>query len=124
MKNAITTEKAPAAIGPYSQAVVVKDVIYVSGQLPVKPENQIMPEEVKEQTLQSLKNIKVILEAAGFSLKDVAKATVYLEDMNDFAAMNDVYKDFFSNPYPARVAVEVARLPKDAKIEIDVIASK
>lgn len=124
MKNVIKTQRAPGAIGPYSQAVVCNDIAFVSGQLPINPENGGICEGITEQTEQSLKNIKEILDEGGYNLSNVVKTTVYLKDMNDFGAMNEVYGSFFKEPYPARVAVEVARLPKDAKVEIDVIAIK
>lgn len=124
MKNVIKSTKAPSAIGPYSQAVSNNGMIFVSGQLPIDSESGTINEEISEQTKQSLKNIKAILEAGEYSLSDVVKTTVYLKDMNDFGAMNEVYGSFFTDPYPARVAVEVARLPKDVKVEIDAIAIK
>ena len=124
MKNIIKSTNAPSAIGPYSQAVSNNGMIFVSGQLPIDPESGTISNEVAEQTKQSLKNIKAILEAGEDSLSNVVKTTVYLKDMNDFGAMNEVYGSFFTDPYPARVAVEVARLPKDVKVEIDAIAIK
>ena len=124
MKNIIKSTNAPSAIGPYSQAVSNNGMIFVSGQLPIDPESGTISNEVAEQTKQSLKNIKAILEAGEYSLSNVVKTTVYLKDMNDFGAMNEVYGSFFTDPYPARVAVEVARLPKDVKVEIDAIAIK
>ncbi|WP_028394130.1 RidA family protein [Bacillus cihuensis] len=124
MKEIINTTNAPSAIGPYSQCVVSKGIAFVSGQLPVNAEDNTIPEGVTEQTKQSLKNIKFILESGNYSLDDVVKVTVYLKDMNEFGAMNEVYGDFFQDPYPARVAVEVARLPKDVRVEIDAIAIK
>lgn len=122
MKQAITSEKAPAAIGPYSQAIETEDLIFVSGQLPV--ENGIMPEDIAAQTRASLNNVKAILEAAGSDLSKVVKTTVFLKDMGDFAGMNEVYASFFTEPYPARACFEVAKLPKDAKVEIEAIAVK
>ena len=124
MKNVIKSTKAPSAIGPYSQAISNNGMIFVSGQLPIDYESGTINDEISEQTKQSLKNIKAILEAGEYSLSDVVKTTVYLKDMNDFGAMNEVYGSFFTDPYPARVAVEVARLPKDVKVEIDAIAIK
>lgn len=124
MKDVIKTQDAPSAIGPYSQAVVVNGIAFVSGQLPVNPQNNSISEGITEQTMQSLKNIKAILEEGGFNMSNVVKTTVYLKDMTDFAAMNEVYGSFFSEPFPARAAVEVARLPKDVKVEIDAIAIK
>ena len=120
MKQAVTSEKAPAAIGPYSQAIETEGLIFVSGQLPV--ENGVMPEDIAAQTRASLNNVKAILEAAGSDLSKVVKTTVFLKDMGDFGGMNEVYASFFTEPYPARVCFEVARLPKDAKVEIEAIA--
>ncbi len=121
-KRIIATENAPGAIGPYSQAVQIGEVVYTSGQLPVNPATGLIPEDVKEQTKQSLENVKAILEAAGTSMDKVVKTTVFIKDMNDFAQVNEVYGQFFTAPFPARSCVEVARLPKDAKVEIEVIA--
>ena len=121
-KRIIATENAPGAIGPYSQAVQIGEVVYTSGQLPVNPATGLIPEDVKEQTRQSLENVKAILEAAGTSMDKVVKTTVFIKDMNDFAQVNEVYGQFFAEPFPARSCVEVARLPKDAKVEIEVIA--
>ena len=125
MKNIINTAKAPAAIGPYSQAIDLGTLVITSGQLPIDPATGAFPEGIKEQTRQSLTNVKAILEAAGLSMDAVVKTTVFLSDMNNFGAMNEVYATFFSEgSYPARSAVEVARLPKDALVEIEVIATK
>ena len=121
----VQTEKAPAAIGPYSQAVNSgAGLIFVSGQLPINPATGAFPERgVKEQTRQSLLNASAILEAAGLSLQNVVKTTVFLSDMGDFAAMNEVYAAFFKAPYPARSAVAVKTLPKGALVEIECIAA-
>jgi len=124
MKKEIVTQKAPGAIGPYSQGINLGDLIITSGQLPIDPETKEMPEDIKEQTRISLSNVKGILEEAGSSLDKVVKATVYLADINDFAAMNEVYGEFFKAPFPARSAFEVAKLPLGAKVEIEVIAGK
>lgn len=121
MKNIISTNKAPGAIGPYSQAVRSGNMLFLSGQLPIDKETGLMPESVDEQTRQSLENAKAIIESAGASLRDVVKTTVFLSDMGNFASMNEVYKEFFTENYPARSAVEVARLPKDALVEIEMI---
>ncbi|MBR1570170.1 MAG: RidA family protein [Bacteroidales bacterium] len=123
--NAIQTEKAPAAIGPYSQAVNSgAGLVFVSGQLPIDPATGAFPEGgVKEQTRQSLTNAKAILEAAGLGLDRVVKTTVFLADMGDFAAMNEVYSQFFSAPFPARSAVAVKTLPKGALVEVECIAA-
>jgi len=123
MKKIISTAKAPAAIGPYSQAIQVGNTIYVSGQIPFVPETMtLVSEDIKEQTKQALENVKAILEAAGSSLNDVVKASVFVKDINDFAAINEVYGTYFNENKPARALVEVARLPRDVKIEIEVIA--
>lgn len=122
MKDAIVTAGAPAAIGPYSQAVKAGGMVFVSGQLPIDPATGTFPGSVTEQTNRSLLNCKAILEQAGLGLENVVKTTVFLKDMNDFAAMNEVYASFFAQPYPARAAFEVARLPKDAQVEIEMIA--
>lgn len=122
-KEVINTVKAPAALGPYSQAIKVGDTIYVSGQIPFVPETmELISEDVKEQTKQSLENVKAILEEAGASFNDVVKATVFIKDMNDFGKINEVYAEYFVENKPARACVEVARLPKDVKVEIEVIA--
>ena len=122
----IQTEKAPAAIGPYSQAIDSgAGLVFVSGQLPIDPATGAFPEGgVQEQTRQSLTNAKAILEAAGIGLQNVVKTTVFLADMGDFAAMNEVYAQFFSAPFPARSAVAVKTLPKGALVEIECIASR
>lgn len=125
MKKVINTSKAPAAIGPYSQAIEVNGTLYVSGQIPFVPETMtVISDDVKEQTRQSLKNVKAILEEAGYSLKDVVKAGVFIKDMNDFASINEVYAEYLGEVKPARACVEVARLPRDVKVEIEVIAVK
>ena len=125
MKKIIHTEKAPAALGPYSQAIEVNGTLYVSGQIPFVPETMTLVSDcVKAQTKQSLENIKAILEAAGYTFKDVVRAGVFIKDMNDFAAVNEVYAEYLGDIKPARACVEVARLPKDVKVEIEVIAVK
>ena len=126
MKQRINTDKAPAAIGPYSQAIDSgHGLIFVSGQLPIDPATGAFPEGgVQEQTRQSLTNAKAILEAAGLSLSNVVKTTVFLADMGDFAAMNEIYAQFFGEPFPARSAVAVKTLPKGALVEIECIAAK
>lgn len=125
MKKIIHTEKAPAALGPYSQAVEVNGTLYVSGQIPFVPETMTLVSDcVKAQTKQSLENIKAILEAAGYTFEDVVRAGVFIKDMNDFAAVNEVYAEYLGDVKPARACVEVARLPKDVKVEIEVIAVK
>ena len=124
--KAIHTEKAPAAIGPYSQAIDSgAGIVFVSGQLPIDPATGAFPEGgVREQTRQSLTNAKAILEAAGLGLGNVVKTTVFLADMADFAAMNEVYAQFFAAPFPARSAIAVKTLPKGALVEIECIAAR
>ena len=119
----ISTEKAPAAIGPYSQAIQVGSFVYTSGQIPIDPATGVVVEGgIKEQARQSLANVKAILTEAGLSMSSVVKTTVFLADMNDFADMNAVYAEFFTEPYPARSAVAVKTLPKGASVEIEVVA--
>ena len=123
MKQVIHTDKAPAAIGPYSQAIQIGQLLFTSGQVPIDPETGAIVEGgIQEQARQSLNNIKAILNAAGTNMGAVVKTTVFLQDMNDFAAMNEVYAQFFQEPSPARSAVQVGRLPKDALVEIEAIA--
>lgn len=121
----ISTQNAPAAIGPYSQAIEVNGFVYASGQLPIDPATGAFPEGgVKEQTMQSILNVKAILEEAGLALSNVVKTTVYLADMGDFAAMNEVYSQFFAQPFPARSAIAVKALPKGALVEVEVVAAR
>lgn len=123
--KALHTEKAPAAIGPYSQAIEAGGMVFASGQLPVDPATgEFAPGGIKEQTRQSLTNAASILAEAGLSLANVVKTTVFLADMADFAAMNEVYATFFSEPYPARSAVAVKALPKGAMVEIECVAAR
>ncbi len=123
MKEIISTENAPGAIGPYSQAVKTGNMVFVSGQIPIDPATgQFVSDEVAEQTEQVFKNLQAVLEAAGSGLDKVVKTTVFLADMNDFAAMNEVYGKFFTSDYPARATVQAARLPRDARVEIECIA--
>ena len=125
MKIVISTSQAPAAIGPYAQAVETNGLVITSGQLPIDPATGAFPEGIQAQTRQSLTNVKAILTEAGTDMDHVLKTTVFLSDMNNFAAMNEVYATFFTEgSYPSRSAVEVARLPKDALVEIEVIAAK
>ncbi len=123
MKNVIATNKAPAAIGPYSQAIVVNGMVYTSGQLPVNPVTGTMPDSIEEQTEQSMKNILSILGEAGLGAMNIVKTTVFIKNMKEFSKMNAVYEKFFQEGYPARSCVEVARLPKDALVEIEAIAA-
>lgn len=123
MKEIISTENAPGAIGPYSQAVKVGNMVFCSGQIPIDTATgEFVSADVAAQTEQVLKNLNAVLEAAGGNLNNVVKTTVFLADMNDFAAMNEVYARFFSENKPARATVQAARLPKDARVEIDCIA--
>ncbi len=124
MKKAISTDKAPAAIGPYSQAIEVNGMIYTSGAIPVNPETQMIPEGVEAQADQAIYNMKAILEAAGTTIENVIKTTVFIKDMNDFTKINEVYAKHFTGTFPARSCVEVARLPKDVLLEIEAIAVK
>lgn len=123
MKEKLETTNAPAAIGPYSQAVKRDGLVFVSGQLPIDPKTGRFPsEDVSAQTRQSLENVRAILREGGYEMENVLKTTVLLQDMDDFAAMNEVYAQYFSEPYPARAAFQVAKLPKGAKVEIEVVA--
>ena len=123
MREAISTSAAPAAIGPYSQAIRAGSLLFVSGQIPLDPETSALVEgDIRVQTHRVFRSLAGILEAAGTSLERVVRATVYLADMNDFAAMNEVYATYFSSPAPARSTIQAARLPRDARVEIDVIA--
>ena len=125
MKKVIATTKAPAAIGPYNQAIQVGNMLFASGQLGLDPATGNFPEGgVKEQPIQSFQNVKAILEEAGFSINDVVKTTVFLADMADFAAMNEIYASQFEGDFPARSAVAVKTLPKNALVEVEVIAVK
>lgn len=124
MKTAISTTKAPGAIGPYSQAIDAGAFVFISGQIPVNPATGEIPEGITAQTAQSLSNVKAILAEAGLSVDNVVKTTVFLADINDFAAMNAVYAETFTAPFPARSAVAVKDLPKAVLVEIEVIAAK
>ena len=123
-KMVISTKAAPAAIGPYSQAIKAGNLVFVSGQIPIIPETgEILQGDAAVQTRQVLNNLRNILDAAGTSLDNVVKTTIFMKDLNDYAAVNDVYKEFFQNEPPARAAVQVSRLPKDVAIEIEAIAT-
>lgn len=124
MKKIIATSNAPVAVGPYSQAIEVSGTIYLSGQLPIDPATKEMATDIVSQTVQSLENLKSILVEAGYSLDNVVKTTVLLDDIADFGAMNGVYSQYFTTDMPARVCYEVAKLPMGAKVEIDCIAVK
>ena len=120
--ESIFTKDAPAAIGPYSQGIVVNNMFYSSGQIPLTAEGELVTGSVEDQTHQVFKNLKAVLQAANASLDTVVKATVFIKDMNDFGAINEVYGQYFTDHKPARSCVEVARLPKDVLVEIEVIA--
>jgi 2-iminobutanoate/2-iminopropanoate deaminase len=124
MKKEVKTDKAPQAIGPYSQGIIAGGFLYCAGQIALVPETgTLLTGPIEEQTRQVFKNIAAILAAAGRTFDDVVKCTVFLQNMDDFAAMNKVYAEFFKPPYPARAAVQVARLPRDVKVEIEAIAA-
>ena len=124
MKNVVKTDKAPAAIGPYSQAIEVNGMVYTSGIIPVVPETGEIPEGSEAQAKQALTNLSNLLEAAGTNMDNVVKTVVFIKEMNDFGTINEVYKTFFTSDFPARSCVEVARLPKDVMLEIEAIAIK
>jgi 2-iminobutanoate/2-iminopropanoate deaminase len=124
MKQAISTPKAPAAIGPYSQAIEVNGMVYTSGVIPVNPQTGTIPEGSKAQAVQALTNLSNLLEAAGTSMDNVVKTTVFIKEMDDFGTINEVYAGFFTGTFPARSCVEVARLPKDVLLEIEAVALK
>ena len=123
-KEVINTKNAPGAIGPYSQGIIVGDFVYTSGQIPINPATGVMETDIKSATKQSMENVKAILEAAGTSLEKVIKTSIFLKDLNDFAVVNEIYGTYFSENPPARSCVQVAKLPKDAVIEIEAIATK
>ncbi|MDF7670524.1 RidA family protein [Orbaceae bacterium ESL0721] len=127
MAKIVNTDQAPAAIGPYVQAVDLGNTLFASGQLPIDPVSGEMPLNIEDQARQSLANVKAIVTSAGYSVNNIIKTTVFLKDLNDFAAVNAVYEAFFKDnnaPFPARSCVQVAKLPKDASIEVEVIAAK
>ena len=125
MANVISTDKAPAAIGPYSQAIEVNGMIYTSGMIPIDPSTgELVTGSVEAQAEQAFLNMKNLLEAAGTDISQVVKTTVFIKEMNDFGAINEVYAKYFTEPYPSRSCVEVARLPKDVMLEIEAIALK
>lgn len=123
-RSVVSTSAAPQAIGPYSQAIVAGDTIFCSGQIPLTPDGALIEGDVAAQTHQVLANLQSVLQSAGFTLADVVKTTVFLADMNDFAAMNEVYAEFFPATPPARSTIQVARLPRDARVEIEAIARR
>ena len=124
MKKEVKTDLAPGAIGPYSQGIDVGNMIFFSGQLPIDSQTGTMPEGIEAQTTQSLNNVKGLLESQGLDFSNVVKTTVFLDNMDDFVTVNDIYATYFVEPFPARSAVEVAKLPKGALIEVEVIAVK
>ncbi|QDP41810.1 RidA family protein [Radiobacillus deserti] len=124
MVKAIHTDKAPQAIGPYSQAIDAGDFVFVSGQIPINPDTGEVVEGIEEQTAQVMKNLQAILTEAELSFSNVVKFTIYITSMEDFAIINEVYAGFLQEPYPARATVEVSKLPKDVRIEMDVVAVK
>lgn len=124
MKNVVKTNKAPGAIGPYSQGINVGNMYFFSGQIPLDPETGTMAEGIEAQSHQAFKNVKGLLESQGMDFSNVVKTTVFLDNMDDFTTVNDIYATYFVEPYPARSAVEVAKLPKGALIEVEVIAVK
>ena len=124
MKEAVVTTAAPAAIGPYSQATVSGQVVYTSGQIPLLPDGSLLEGDVEAQARQVLENLKAVLTAAGSGLERVLKTTVFLKNMDDFAAMNAVYTEYFTEPYPARSTVQVGRLPRDVRVEIEAVAER
>ncbi|GGI82687.1 RidA family protein [Deinococcus wulumuqiensis] len=124
MKDIVQTDRAPAAIGPYSQAVTFGNLVVTSGQIPLTAQGELVAGGIAEQTEQVIQNLRAVLAAAGTDLDRVVKTTVFLADMNEFAAMNAVYEQHFAAPYPARSTVQVARLPRDVRVEIEVLAER
>ena len=124
MAKVISTDKAPSAIGPYSQAIEINNMVYTSGVIPVNPATGEIPEGVEAQAKQALSNLKNLIEASGASINQVVRTTVFIKEMNDFAKINEIYATYFEEPFPARSCVEVARLPKDVLLEIEAIVAK
>lgn len=124
MQKVISTDKAPGAIGPYSQAIEVNGMVFTSGVIPVDPATGVIPEGVEAQATQAFTNLTNLVEASGAAMSQVVKTTVFIKEMNDFGKINEIYKNYFKEPFPARSCVEVARLPKDVLIEIEAIAVK
>lgn len=124
MKKVVNTNTAPGAIGPYSQGIQMGNMFFFSGQIPLHPETGVMPEGIEEQTKQALENVKALLQSQGLRFEDVIKTTVFLDSMDDFTKVNEIYATYFVEPFPARSAVEVAKLPRGALVEVEVIAGK
>lgn len=124
MQKVISTDKAPSAIGPYSQAIEINNMVYTSGVIPVEPASGIIPEGVEAQAEQAFKNLCNLVEVSGSKVENIVKTTVFIKEMNDFAKINEIYKTYFKEPFPARSCVEVARLPKDVLLEVEAIAYK
>lgn len=124
MQKVISTDKAPSAIGPYSQAIEINNMVYTSGVIPVEPASGVIPEGVEAQAEQAFKNLCNLVEASGSKVENIVKTTVFIKEMNDFARINEIYKTYFKEPFPARSCVEVARLPKDVLLEVEAIAYK
>lgn len=120
----VSTPKAPAAIGPYSQGIIAGDLVFTSGQLPIDPATNTMPADIKSQARQSMENVKAVVEAAGSDMGKVVKVTIFLKDMNDFSVVNEIYASYFTKDFPARSCVQVARIPRDALVEIEAVAKK
>ena len=124
MKNVISTDKAPAAIGPYSQAIEVNGMVFTSGVIPVDPQTGVIPATIEEQANQAFSNLKNLIEASGATIDKVIKTTVFIKEMNDFGKINEIYATYFKEPFPARSCVEVARLPKDVMLEVEAVVAK
>lgn len=124
MQKVISTDKAPGAIGPYSQAIEVNGMVFTSGVIPVDPATGVIPEGVEAQATQSFTNLTNLVEASGAAMSQVVKTTVFIKEMNDFGKINEIYAKFFKEPYPSRSCVEVARLPKDVLLEVEAIVAK
>lgn len=124
MQKAISTDKAPGAIGPYSQAIEVNGMVFTSGVIPVDPATGVIPEGVEAQATQAFTNLTNLVEASGAAMSQVVKTTVFIKEMNDFGKINEIYAKFFKEPYPSRSCVEVARLPKDVLLEVEAIVAK
>ena len=123
MKTAVTSDKTPTPVGPYSIAISFNNLIFTSGQIPINPVNKTIPESIEEQAKQAMENLKTVLEAGGSNIDKVIKTTIYLKDMGDFGTVNEIYESFFKPPFPARTCIQVSKLPKDALIEIEAIAA-